>query len=173
MCLRPYRTIDNIIEGVVITFMDISEIKKTQAALDVISTRFKTMFDEAPLGIALIDSLTGHIYEVNPKFAQIAGRTMKEMTQTDWMAITHPDDVQKGLDNMALLNAGKINGFQMEKRYLHHDGTAVWINMTITKFKVEDNTHPRHLCMIEDITERKKTEDALRKANDLLRLATE
>ena len=96
--------------------------------------------------------------------------TIGEMVQIDWMGITHPDDVQKDLDNMALLNAGKIDGFQMEKRYLHHDGTAVWINMTVAKFKIEDKTYPHHLCMIEDISGRKETEDALRKANDLLRL---
>ena len=45
----------------------------------------KKLFIEAPVGIALIDSLTGHIYEVNPMFAKIAGRTIEEMVQIDWM----------------------------------------------------------------------------------------
>ena len=171
MRATPYRTLNNVIEGAVITFADITETKKIQAELDVISARFKTMFNEAPLGIALIDSLTGRIHEVNPKFAQIAGRTIGEIMQIDWMSITHPDDVQKALDNMALLNTGKIDGFQMEKRYTRHDGTSVWINMTVAKFKIEDKAHPRHLCMIGDITERKKTEESLLKANDQLRMA--
>jgi hypothetical protein len=64
---------------------------------------------------------------------------------------------------MALLNAGKINGFQMEKRYLHPDGTAVWINMTIAPMKVEDKAQPRHLCMIEDITDRKQAEERIKR----------
>ena len=59
----------------------------------------------------------------------------------------------------------------MEKRYLRPDGSAVWINMTIAPVKVEEPASPRHLCMIEDITEHKKAEDALKKANDQLRLA--
>ena len=139
---------------------DITERKRAEGALRASETRFKTMFDEAPLGIALIDSLTGHIYAVNAMFARIAGRTMEEMAQIDWMSITHPDDVQEDLDNMALLNAGKIPGFQMEKRYLHHDGTPVWINMTIAPILVEDRAHPRHLCMIEDITERRRAGEA-------------
>ncbi|MCX6090197.1 MAG: PAS domain S-box protein, partial [Candidatus Atribacteria bacterium] len=87
------------------------------------------------------------------------------------MSITHPDDVQEDLDNIVLLNAGEIDGYHMEKRYLHHDGTTVWINMTIAPVKVEDKAHPRHICMIEDITEMKKAQEALRKANELLRLA--
>ena len=142
--------------------IDITQRKQAEAALRESDQLFKKLFVEAPLGVALIDSLTGHIYEVNPMFAKIAGRTMEEMVQINWMGITHPDDVQEDLDNMALLNAGKTDGFQMEKRYLHHDGTAVWINMTIAKIEVENTDPPRHLSIIEDITQRKRVEDKLR-----------
>jgi len=127
--------------------------------------RFRTIFEEAPLGVALIDSLTGRIYEVNPRFAEIAGRTRTEMATIDWMSITHPDDVQEDLDNMALLNAGKIPGFNMNKRYRRPDGSYVWINMTIAPMTVKDRSHPRHLCMIEDITDRKRAEVALQEKN--------
>ena len=140
---------------------DITERKKAEQALRTSEERLKTVFVQAPLGIALIDSLTGHIYESNPRFAEIAGRSMEEMVNIDWLQITHPDDVQADLDNMALLNTGKINRFQMEKRYLHPDGTAVWISMTIAPSKVEDKAHPRHLCMIQDITERKAAEGTI------------
>jgi diguanylate cyclase (GGDEF)-like protein/PAS domain S-box-containing protein len=140
----------------------ITEYELTEKALRISEDRFKTIFNDAPIGIALIDSLTGHIHTVNPMFAKIAGRTMEEMAHIDWMSITHPDDVQEDLDNMALLNTGKISGFQMQKRYLHHDGTPVWINMTITPIFVEDKAHPRHLCMIEDITKRKAADEEIR-----------
>jgi PAS domain S-box-containing protein len=147
--------------------VEIAERKQTEAALRESEERFKKLFVEAPLGIALIDSHTGHIHEVNPMFAKIVGRTMEEMADIDWMNITHPDDVQADLDNMVLLNAGKIPGFQMEKRYLHHDGTPVWVNMTIAPIYVEDKAPPRHLCMIEDITERKRNEVELQKLDKL------
>ena len=126
---------------------------------------YMKLFTVAPLGVALIDSLTGQIYEVNPMFARITGRTVEELADLDWMSITHPDDVQRVLDNLALLNAGTINRFQTEKRYLRHDGTAVWINMTITSVDVVDTTHPRHLCLIEDITARKEVEEENRQLN--------
>jgi PAS domain S-box-containing protein len=155
--------------GLLGTYEDVTERKQAEELLRASETLFKTMFNEAPLGIALIDSLTGHIYSVNPMFAKIAGRTMEEMTHIDWMSITHPDDVQKDLDNMVLLNAGKIPGFQIEKRYLHNDGTYVWINMTIAPIYVEDKAHPRHLCMIEDITERKQVEETLRESEERYR----
>ncbi len=145
-----------------------AERKQAETALRQSEERFKTMFNEAPLGIALIDSLSGRIYEVNPMFAKIAGRTLAQMADVDGMSIPHPDDVQDDLDNMALLNAGKISGFQIEKRYLHPDGAVVWINMAIAPLKVEDKTRPRHLCMIADITKRKQAEEQLRHFKDHL-----
>lgn len=145
--------------------IEIQERKQAEESLQESEERFKTMFMQAPLGIALIDSHSGHIHEVNPRFAEIAGRTMAEMIHIDWIQITHPDDVQADLDNMALLNAGLINGFQMEKRYIHLSGESVWINMTIAPLMVEDKDQPRHLCMIEDITRRKQAETEILKLN--------
>ncbi|MBF0328787.1 MAG: PAS domain S-box protein [Nitrospirae bacterium] len=146
---------------------DITERKRTENELRLTKERFETIFNEAPLGIALIDSLTGHIYAANPMFAKIAGRTMEEMGNIDWMSITHPDDIKEDSDNMALLNAGKIPGFQMRKRYIRPDSNVVWINMTIAPVTVEDKTHPRHLCMIQDITENLKIEEQLRQAQKM------
>ena len=130
---------------------------KAEQALKASEERFRVMFMQSPIGIAMIDSLTGHILDANPRFAEIAGRPVDELKHIDWLQITHPDDIQTDLENMALMNAGKISGFQMEKRYLHADGKAVWIDMTITPLKVEDKSRPCHLCMIQDITERKKS----------------
>lgn len=119
----------------------------------------------------MIDSRTGKIYEVNPRFAAIAGRTREEMAAIDWMSITHPDDVQEDLDGMAALNAGTIRGFSMQKRYQHPDGSYVWINMTIAPLTVEDKARPRHLCMIEDIGERIRAEAAIKERNAQLETA--
>ncbi len=102
------------------------------------------------------------MYEINPKFAAIAGRSQKEMTGIDWINITHPDDVQEGLDKMALLNAGKIPEFNINKRYIWPDGSHVWISMKVVPLKERDGTHTRHLSMIEDITDRKKADSSLR-----------
>jgi diguanylate cyclase (GGDEF)-like protein/PAS domain S-box-containing protein len=161
--LSPLETNQGIL--VIATIRDITERKRAEQTLQASEERFKTMFVQAPLGIALIDSLTGHIYEVNPRFAEIAGRTMEEMAHIDWLQITHPDDVQADLENMALLNVGKINGFQMEKRYRHPDGTVVWIDMTIAPLNAKDKAHARHLCMIQDITERKAAERTITRLN--------
>lgn len=152
---------------------DITQKKAIETELLRTNSQFKTMFEEAPLGIAIIDSLSGGIYEVNPKFAEIAGRSRHEMRSIDWMSITHPDDVQEDLDNMARLNAGEFNNFSMQKRYQHPDGEYVWINMTVAKMSVEDKSQPRHLCMIQDISKQKQLEDEINSSMQHLKLYRE
>jgi len=143
-----------------------SELERTRNALSLSEEHFRTMFEQAPLGIALINSLTGQFSNVNSKFAEIAGRSREEMRTIQWMNITHPDDIQEDMDNMARLNAGEIDGFQMNKRYLKPDGSIVWINMTIEPFQVEDKAKPFHLCMIDDITDRRQAEQRIRKSEE-------
>ena len=130
---------------------------------------FRTIFNEAPLGIALNDSRTGHIYELNRKFAEIVGRTVEQMADTDWMSITHPEDVGKSLEMMARVNAGEINGFKTEKRYLKPDGTVVWVNVSVTPLKIGDKDNPRHLCLVEDISAGKTAEREKAKLEEQLR----
>ena len=152
------QVVGSAVVGRVWSFQDITGQKLTEEALRDSEECFRKLFMEAPLGIALIDSLTGNIREVNPMFARIVGKPIHEIVQTSWMSLAHPEDSLTGPDNMELLNAGKINGFQMEKRYLQPEGAAVWLRMTVVKAQAEDKAHPRHLCMIEDITAHKQAE---------------
>ncbi len=137
---------------------DITSRKQAEEALRKSEERFKKLFEEAPLGISLNDSVTAQTYAVNAKFADILGRTVDEVLSKDWMSFTYPEDLQQDLDNMALLNTGKIPGFQMEKRYIRPDGSLVWIKMTVAPIDIDGLENPHHLCMIEEITERKRFE---------------
>ncbi|XLZ68950.1 EAL domain-containing protein [Massilia sp. SR12] len=118
--------------------------------------RFRTMFEAAPMGIALIDSGSGQFRDVNPRYAEIAGRSAQEMRASRWLEICHPDDVGPEQEKMAQLAAQQINGFKMETRLVRPDGRIVWVEASINA--VETESQPHHLCMIEDITEKKETE---------------
>ena len=120
--------------------------------------RFRTMFEEAPMGIALIDSSTGEFKDINPRYAEITGRSFEQIKSSHLSDITHPDDIATEREQMAELNAGGIPGFKTTKRLMHPDGSVVWIDMSIAKIETETGAHPHHLCMIEDVTEKKKSE---------------
>jgi PAS domain S-box-containing protein len=141
---------------------DTTQRRKGMAALQESEERFRSIFNDAPLGVALVDSATARYSQVNPRFAAILGRTIEEMITLDWMRITHPDDLQKGDDDLALLKAGKIPGFTITKRYLRPDGTPVWCNATITRMTAGDVNRPQYLVMMEDISERVRSESVLR-----------
>ena len=139
-----------------------SELQKKQIELQNSEIRFRTMFEKAPLGIGLTNSITGVISEMNPRYAEIVGRNENELKKSDWMSITHPDDIQADLDNMKLMNDGKIQGFKMEKRYVKPDNSIIWVNVAITPIITDDKNNPFHLCMIEDITEKREAEIIVR-----------
>ncbi len=118
--------------------------------------RFRTMFEAAPMGIALIDSGGGQFRDANQRFADIAGRSAAEMRNSRWFDICHPDDVAPEQEKMAQLAAQQITGFKMETRLVRPDGRIVWVEASINA--VETESQPHHLCMIEDITEKKEAE---------------
>ena len=140
---------------------DITERKLAEKALRQSEERFRTIFDEAPLGMGIFDSINGEAYQVNARYAEIVGRTKEEVLSLNWKEYSHPDEIEKNLNNHKLLNADKIPGFSMNKRYIKPGGSIVWVNMTIAPFMYEESSNPCHLCMIEDITERKQAEEEI------------
>lgn len=147
---------------------DITERKQIEEEIRQSRERFQTIFEQSPMGIALIDSFTGQILELNQKFAQISGRSMDEITGVNWMSITHPDDLQQAMDHMQKLNAGAISGFLMNKRYMLKNGGIVWIKLLVAPLKADHNSNSVHLCMIEDITEHKRIEAEINILHDEL-----
>lgn len=167
--LTPQYGAQGAVVGVVGVATDITERVAARSAERRSEERFRTIFDRSPLGVALTDSLTGRFLAVNPQYARIAGRPIDALTGLDWMSITHPDDVPRDHDKIALLNAGKLSEHQMEKRYLKPDGATVWVKLTVTLMPVEGDAPSHHLAMVEDITERKSTDEVLRQNTDRLK----
>ncbi|MBN2807201.1 MAG: PAS domain S-box protein [Prolixibacteraceae bacterium] len=131
--------------------------------------RFRSIFEEAPMGIALIDSQHHQIIDINDKFAEIVGWDKEEIMTTDWMDITHPDDVETDLYNMARLNSGEIKGYNLDKRYIRKDGSIAWVNLTVTPLMVKDLSLSKHLAIIDDITVKKQSLEQIQRERILLR----
>lgn len=121
--------------------------------------RTRAIFERAPLGIALKDSITGRYLDVNPKFQEIVGYDRETLLGMRWQDITHPDDL-RDIDLMGPFFAGQVPTLQIDKRYIRSDGHPVSVTMTITHFDSSDDG-PRHLAMIEDVTERMELQHQL------------
>jgi diguanylate cyclase (GGDEF)-like protein/PAS domain S-box-containing protein len=148
-----------LVGGVVVHYTLLTrERQRAEETIRKGELRFRTMFEEAPMGIALIDSSSGQFKDINPRYAQIAGRSQDEIMRCHWSEITHPDDVSNESAQMADLAAGAISGFKTAKRLMRPDGSVVWIDMAMAAIDAGANAQPLHLCMIEDVTEKRKSE---------------
>ena len=135
---------------------DITKTKEVEEVLKISEELYRTIFNQSPFGISLIDSITGRIYEANKKYLDIVEISLDGNMIVDWMSLTHPDDIQEDIKNMELMNKGEIDGFSMIKRYIFPDRPAKWVNMTIVPISIKSEKSKRHLCIIEDINERMK-----------------
>ncbi len=141
-------------------------LRQKEEELRESESRFRAIYERSPVGIALLDSLTGRFLQVNPKYCDITGYDQQEMLQLSFRDITHKDDLQNDQENMDRLLEGKSRHFTMEKRYVRKDGAVVWVHLTVVpmwgEYWVEGSGPRQHLAMVEDITAHKRIEEALK-----------
>ncbi len=78
--------------------------------------KFRTIFDQAAIGIARLDSISGKILETNAKYEELLGYTAEDLTKLDYMQLTHPEDIQEDYNNMQRINSGEIREYTINKR---------------------------------------------------------
>jgi PAS domain S-box-containing protein len=142
-----------------------------EAELRSSEARFRALYEQAPLGIARVDSRTGRFQQVNRRYCEIAGRSETEMLTLDYQTITHPDDLQASLDNTGQLVDGSRRFFEMDKRYVRPDGSVVWVSLTVSPEWTAGETPRSHIATVADITARKLAEEELRGKTEELRTA--
>ncbi len=129
--------------------------------LDPGEKRFRTVFDAAPLGIAIADA-KGYILEVNDAFFRLLGYSKDKIKELTFLDITHPDDRAETKKLSRKARDGKINSYQTEKRYLKQNGDSLWGIVRATAIKDNNDNLLYWLALIEDITERKAAKEALK-----------
>jgi diguanylate cyclase (GGDEF)-like protein/PAS domain S-box-containing protein len=138
----------------------IAEQERISKALEESEEHFRTAFDYAAIGMALV-SPTGRWLRVNRSLCEILGLCEEEFLSCDFQELTHPDDLGEDLAHVYRLLAGEILTCQLEKRYVHKDGHEVWA-LTSASLVRDAQGEPLHLIFqIEDITERKRAEAAI------------
>jgi diguanylate cyclase (GGDEF)-like protein/PAS domain S-box-containing protein len=124
------------------------------------SDRFRSAFDFAAIGMALV-STEGRWLQVNRSLCSILGYTEKELLLTDFLSITHPDDLPTALSNIGQLLKGKVQASQMEKRYIHKSGHEVWVHWSVSLVRDHYLKSAHLIFQIQDITDRKLAEQQL------------
>lgn len=150
---------------------NIHDRKRAEEALRESEHRFRTIFEQAAVGVALIETSTGRFVRINQCYCNLLGYSIEEMTRNTFQAITHTDDLPDDLDHMRRLVAGEIGDFTLEKRYYRKNGSVVWVNLTVSPTWRPGEKPEYHIAIVEDITERLQAKEALRDSEERLRLA--
>jgi PAS domain S-box-containing protein len=146
----------------------VSLAREMTAVLRETEARFRNVFEQGPLGIALV-GLDYRWINVNAALCRMVGYTEAELTRLTFVDITHPDDTNTDVDLADRLARQEIPSYKLEKRYIKKDGEVLWINLTAS-LVIDDWGKPLYyLSMVEDISERKHAEEALKKSEERFR----
>lgn len=126
--------------------------------------KFKTIFDQAAIGIAYIDSYSGNFLEVNKQNCKFLGYSEQELKERNFQSVTYRDDLDEDLMNMQKLREGKIRTYSMEKRYVTKNGNILWANLTVSPLWNINEKPTTHIAIIEDITLKKEAEELIQKS---------
>ena len=142
---------------------DITDQKRQTLALRENEQTLRRLFDQSPVGIAIV-SLDFRFLKVNPSLCRLTGYEAGELLVRNVVDITHPEDMGKSFAGVPALLAGERDHLAVEKRYLRKDGGVIWITLVVRPIRDETGRPLHFVSMMEDITERKRTEQALAEA---------
>jgi PAS domain S-box-containing protein len=147
-------------------------VRQRATALRDSEERFRSVFERAAVGVGLLGP-DGRFLEVNDRYAEIVGYTRREMEQLAFLTITHPDDAPASSRLMSRLLAGEIPAYNLVKRYLRKDGGIAWVSLSVG-LAHDDAGRPAYCAVVaEDVTDRKRAEEALRASEERLRVAND
>ena len=149
-----------ILRAKVAAFLD---LRRRERALAASEERFRTAFDDAPIGMALV-GLDGRFLQVNSTLESLTGHGRAWLLGRTHQDLTHPDDLASELAMTRRLHDGETDRHRFEKRFTHAAGHDLWVSGSISLVRDPEGTPRYYVHQIEDVTQRKHAEQALARA---------
>lgn len=148
---RAYRQMEAKVEIRTVE-LAIASVAKQQS-----DARFRATFEQAAIGLAHLSTTHGEFKEVNSRFCEIVGYSREEILGMTFFDITHPDEIEANRAQGRDLLAGVVRHHCREKRFIHQDGRAIWIEMTGSVVSTASSSE-YFVLAVQDITRRKLAE---------------
>jgi len=160
----PITSSDGSYEGSHSVITDITERIKVNQALEESNEKLRLMVENSPIGFSATD-LRGNILDVNPALCQMVGFSKEDLLSKDFYQITHPDDRENSQVMYQQLVEGKINYFDLKKRYIHKNGKVVHVLMRSQLTRSSEGKPLFEFALIENITAQVRAEKLLETLN--------
>jgi diguanylate cyclase (GGDEF)-like protein/PAS domain S-box-containing protein len=149
-----------------------SELLRVKEQLGQSELKLRNILEHAPIGMAITD-ISARFILVNQAFCDIVGYAKEELLQLTPLDISYPDDKEYSRDMLQQLMEGKVDSYQIEKRYLRKDGGSVWVHLT-TSLLCDALGNPQNfIAQILDITARRRSDEQLRLAATVYHASSE
>jgi len=162
---------DGKVVGLVAAITNITSLKRAEAAVRESEATFRAMFEVSGVGKIEVDPKTGRFLRANAAMCEFVGYSEAELLARTVYDITHPNDLHLDREPLRRLLAGASAGFDMEKRYIHKDGNAVWARTTVNAIRDGSGRLLRNTGVIVDLSARKHAEQSLQASRERLQLA--
>lgn len=156
--------------GQIVSFVsDITDRK--QALNNLVSSKqtFRKVMDNSPIGLALVNP-SGQFLKTNNALCEMLGYSEEELIKLDFQSITHPDDLDTDLNFVRQVLNGEIPNYQMEKRYFCKNNSLIWIQLNVSLVRKNDGSPKYLIAQIQNITQKKHTEQDLKESEKKYRL---
>lgn len=168
----PLRSADGTIEGLVPSGYDITDRKHAEKALHQSEKRFRNLYEHALAGITLSD-WEGRFCACNPAFCNLVGYSEDELRGIHFGQLIHPDDRDDNVRRVRGLRTGEVKALTFENRFLHKNGTPVWVQKIISRLPAQAGQPGQFFMVCIDTSPRKQKEEELRQSEARLQLALE
>nr|WP_320192905.1 PAS domain S-box protein [uncultured Desulfobacter sp.] len=145
-------------------------LKNSNEALKNSEQRFRTLFEQAPIGIDIV-SPVGIPTHVNQALIDLLGYSKDELCANPFVTWTHPDDIDDSLNAVSRIREGKADHVTVEKRYLNKNGGTIWARTEVAGVRKLSGELDYFVAMVQDITEQKTNQEALRRSEAVLKQA--
>jgi PAS domain S-box-containing protein len=149
------------------TQVDVTERRQAEEMLRMSAEKLRLTIDHSPLGVCTVDH-RGNFTEANPAYERITGYSLEELHKLTFFDITHPDDRSKNWNLFQDMSSGEKAGFKMEKKYVRKNGSVIFVAIHAEAIRDAAGKPLFGLAIVEDITERKRAEDDLRRSEAFL-----
>jgi PAS domain S-box-containing protein len=158
--MKPWRTADGRIGGALLFAEIVTDEVEARHALTESEERFRATFESAAVGISHMGPDLRWV-RANEALCRILGWPINKLVTKSLRDISHPDDLAEELAHIEQIRQGKINSFDMEKRYLRKDGSTVWGRLTMSCVRGRGGSVDYFVRVVQDISDRKRAEEQL------------